>query len=169
MKFDVKEIQPFAIAGAVAGTSAWLIAQALQLIKPITLTFATVDVRSKLVSGFGTGLGEKIFGLIGGIQVPNVLILIASAIVITLIGAFVASLFSPFAKANVVWRWAWVFFTGSIIGTWLLSGFKTSALTGAVTPPGVIVLAIFSVIVAFVVNFAYSNIPPLKRQMPQLP
>ncbi len=169
MKFDIKEIQPFALAGAVAGTATWLIAQALHFIKPITVTFATIDVRSKLSAGFGSGLGEKIFGLIGGVQVPNIIILIASVIVITLIGAFVAGLFSPFAKANVVWRWAWVFFTGSIIGTWLLAGFKISALTGAVMPPGVIVLAIFSVIVAFVVNFAYSNIPPLKRQMPQLP
>ena len=169
MKFDIKEIQPFAIAGAVAGTATWLLAQALQFVKPITVTFATVDVRSKLVSGFGTGLGERIFGLIGGIQVPNIIILIASVIVITLIGAFVASLVSPFAKANVVWRWAWVFFTGSVIGTWMLAGFKLNALTGALMPPGVIVLAIFSVIVAFVVNFAYNNFPPLKRQMPSLP
>ena len=169
MKFDVKEIQPFALAGTVAGISTWLVAQALQLYKPITVTFATVDVRSKLASGFGTGLGDKIFGLIGGIQVPNIAILIATAVAITLIGAIVASFISPFAKASVVWRWAWVFFSGSVVGTWLLSGFKVSALMGALMPPGVLVLAIFSVAVAFIVNFAYNNFPPLKRQMPSLP
>ena len=171
--FDLKSYQPFALAGVVAGGSAWLLAQALQFFKPITVTFATVDVRSKLAEGFGSGLGDKIFGLIGGLQVPNIIVMIASVVAITLLGAFIAGLFSPFAKANMVWRWAWVFFTGSFVVTAILGVISGSSignvLRAAILPPGLIVLAIFSVIVAVVVNFAYNNFPPLTRQRPALP
>lgn len=163
------DFQPFAIAGVVAGVATWALAKAIHLIPTTTITFATVDVRSKLALGFGTGLGDKIFSLIGGLQVPNMAIIVATAIAITILGAIVANFISPFAKASVTWRWAWIFFSGSVVGTYILSSFKLGAITGALLPPGVFVLAIFSVIVAWIVAFAYDNIPQLKKQMPTLP
>ena len=136
--------------------------------------FATVDVRDKFVSGLGPGLGTSLFGLLKGVQTPNIIVMLVGAVVLTILGAYLARFLYPkFLGEGRTMRWAVVIFYGYLATVLLLAVIGGKFGFGMILPLllnwGTLAFAIYALAIGFVVNFLYENIPQLKAQTPSLP
>lgn len=174
MAFDM-DFKKWGIAGLIIGLLAWAIQTFIIAKLPqITVMFATVDVRDKFVSGLGPGLGTSLFGLIKGVQAPNLLVMLAGAVILTILGALIARFAYPkFIGEGRTMRWAVVIFYGYIATVLLLAVLGGKFSFGMILPMllnfGTVAFAIYALIIGAVVNWLYENIPPLQKQVPSLP
>ena len=166
MPFNVKD---WVIPGVIAGAVTYGLQQVFTRLSPLTVTFATVDVHSKLTGGLGTTVGNKIFGLVGGgINAPSLVTLLFSAVIIVIVGAFLASKAYPgFVSKKPAIQWAVILFYGSVVTTSALAVASGNFNPAVLLSMGTVVLAIYSVIVGFTLSFIFDNV--LKRQQPQMP
>ncbi|MBI4029311.1 MAG: hypothetical protein HY376_03015 [Candidatus Blackburnbacteria bacterium] len=174
MAFDM-DFRKWGIAGLIIGLLAWAIQTfVISKFPQITVMFATIDVRDKFVSGLGPGLGTPLFGLLKGVQAPNLVVMLVGAVVLTILGAFISRFLYPkFLSEGRVMRWAVVIFYGYIATVLLLAliggKFNIGTIMSVLLNFGTVAFAIYAFAIGFVVNFLYENIPQLKSQVPSLP
>ena len=149
------------ILGIVSLALSWL----WKFVPGIQVTFATFDVREQIIKGLGTGVGDKVASFFQGVSFPNPVLVLITAIAITVVGALALEMikFLPLLSKSPAGQFAGVIFYGSIIVAAVLSR-SVSFLTSITF---LVVLIIYALLAGWATATIFDNM--LKRQMPTLP
>jgi len=163
--FSTRTARQYFVPGLVVAAISLILTWVATTVNVVNITFSTIniDVRERVVGGLGTEIGETLLSFIGGATAPNFVLLGLTAVIITIVGAYLVELIPalPLGK-SIFLVWTNIIFLG-VIAVMIVSTQNIAFLFSLTTMAA---LAIYSALVAFIISLVFANTP---LKLPPLP